>query len=223
MRKGGGKAKGASFERDVCKRLSLWITQGAREDCFWRSAMSGGRATVGRRKGKDHIRQAGDITATSPEGHVLTDKWYIECKNVKDLAITAALFNGVGTLAGFWREAVEQASHFKRMPMIIAKQNMQKTVVFVPSAHLLSPTGIAMYPRAMLGRWCLLRADIIDFDGMLKLPFQEHISSVDRPFLQPGEIAHILGAVTKKRKIKRERLPLPVDRRKVKKLKRARL
>lgn len=210
MRKGGGKAKGASFERDVCKKLSLWITQGKREDCFWRSAMSGGRATVGRRKGADHQRQAGDITATSPEGHVLTDKWYIECKNVKDLAITAALFNGIGALAKFWLEAVEQATHFKRMPMIIAKQNMQKTVVIVPSAHLINPYGTALYPKAMLGRLSILRADVLDFDGMLNLPFENRLKSVDEPFLKPGEIERILGAQTKKRKvkkkIKRERL-----------------
>jgi len=46
MRKGGGKAKGASFERDICRRLSLWVSAGKQEDVFWRSAMSGGRSTV---------------------------------------------------------------------------------------------------------------------------------------------------------------------------------
>ena len=46
MRKGGGKEKGSSFERLVCKRMSMWLSKGERDDLFWRSAMSGGRATV---------------------------------------------------------------------------------------------------------------------------------------------------------------------------------
>lgn len=28
------KAKGASFERDVCKKLSLWVSDGKREDLY---------------------------------------------------------------------------------------------------------------------------------------------------------------------------------------------
>ena len=51
MRKGGGKAKGSSFERLICKELSLWITGGEHQDVFWRSAMSGGRSTVAMKKG----------------------------------------------------------------------------------------------------------------------------------------------------------------------------
>src|SRR5215216_6431446 len=38
--------KGPQWEREVCRALSLWVTNGERVDVFWRSAMSGGRATV---------------------------------------------------------------------------------------------------------------------------------------------------------------------------------
>lgn len=212
-----GKAKGSEFEREVCKALSIWVSGGTHEDLFWRSAMSGGRATVGRKQGKNHQRHAGDISATSPEGHVLTDKWYVECKFYKDLAIQSALLKGIGKLSMFWREACEQATHYRRMPMLIAKENMSPCLVLMPTAHLITPTGVAAYPAAMLGRMAILRADVLSFEGMLKLPFRDRISSVEQPFLAPGELQRILGQrvnphnadlgqIKPKKKIKRERL-----------------
>ena len=40
--------KGSEFEREMCKCLSLWWTDSKRDDVFWRSAQSGGRAPRGR-------------------------------------------------------------------------------------------------------------------------------------------------------------------------------
>src|SRR4051794_4734956 len=108
MKKGGGKGKGSSYERYVCKVLSLWITNGEREDVFWRSAMSGGRATVQHRRGVS-VRQSGDICAVAPEGHVLTDTLYIECKHVKKLGLDSFLIKGTGPLANFWDKAQKEA------------------------------------------------------------------------------------------------------------------
>lgn len=128
----GSKAKGAAFERQICQALSLWITADKKTDCFWRSAMSGGRATVGRKRGRDHSRQAGDICAIAPEGHRLTDKYYIECKFYRDLNFGAFLF-GAGPLAAFWRKTVEEAGHYSRDPLLIARQNRGPIVLL--SAH----------------------------------------------------------------------------------------
>lgn len=129
VRHGGGKQKGASFERVVCKKLSLWVTRGAKEDCFWRSAMSGGRATVARQRGVD-VRQAGDICAVAPEGHVLTDRWFVEVKHYKRLDLAKFLI-GLGILASFWRIASEQAALHGRVPMVIARQNLFPTLILV--------------------------------------------------------------------------------------------
>ncbi len=130
MRPGGGKAKGASFEREICRKLSLWVTGGRREDCFWRSAMSGGRATVARKRGKD-VQQSGDITAVHPEGHAFLDRWYVECKHYKDLSLDAFLVKGTGPLASFWKKACDEAKHYKRSPMLICKQNGWPILVIV--------------------------------------------------------------------------------------------
>lgn len=131
MRPGGGKAKGAAFERVVCAQFSLWLTNGKRKDLFWRSAMSGGRATVHVRKGQS-IRQSGDITAVAPEGHVLTDVFFIECKHVRDLHIDRFFLEGEGQLAKFWRHARREARQHGKLPMIVAKQNGYPVIFVVP-------------------------------------------------------------------------------------------
>src|ERR1043166_5512869 len=123
-----GKAKGSGFEREVCKALSKWVSKGKRQDIFWRSAMSGGRATVQHAKGIS-IRQAGDICAVAPEGHVLTDRWFLECKHVKNLAIQSFLLYGTGALANFWKVAQQQARQHRKSPMIIARQNHLPIIV----------------------------------------------------------------------------------------------
>ena len=139
-----GKQKGSSFERKICKALSLWITDGAREDCFWRSAMSGGRATVAGRKGTDLRRQAGDITATSPEGHKLTDHFYIECKHYRSLDYDLFLF-GKGNLFKFWKVALREAQRYNKTPLLIVKQNRVQTMVLSElSCFLLGLAGVSI-------------------------------------------------------------------------------
>ena len=133
MRPGGGKSKGASFEREVCKKLSLWVSHGEREDLFWRSAMSGGRATVGARKGKDLSHQAGDICSVHSDGHKLTDAFFFECKHVKSLQLDQFLIKGTGTLAGFWTKAKQEAKRHNKIPIIIAKQNNWPVLWIGPS------------------------------------------------------------------------------------------
>ena len=128
MRKGGGQEKGADFERSICKRLSLWVSSGQHEDLFWRSAMSGGRATVAAKKGKILKHQAGDISAVSIQGHALTDQYYIECKSVSTLDIHG-LIEGRGALWSFWCTAWDEAVQYEKAPMLIAKQNRFTTIV----------------------------------------------------------------------------------------------
>lgn len=133
---GRSKQKGAAFEREVCKALSEWITRGRKSDCFWRSAMSGGRATFARKTTGDSLsRQAGDICAVSPEGHVLTDAFYIELKHVKDLHIDRML-EGIGNLHKYWVVAQAEANQYKKIPMLIAKQNMMPTLIVTPLDEL---------------------------------------------------------------------------------------
>jgi hypothetical protein len=113
MKKGGGKGKGSAFERKVCVLLSLWVTNGKKKDAFWRSSMSGGRATIHVKRG-DKNRQAGDITAVAPEGHQFTDVFFAECKHVRNLDIASFFTKGIGRLAKFWAQAKKQAAQHDR-------------------------------------------------------------------------------------------------------------
>jgi len=161
MRKGGGKGKGSSFEREICVALSKWITHGEKIDCLWRSAMSGGRATVA--KGK--VRQVGDITAVAPEGHILTDFLYIECKHLKDISFDS-LIKQNGPLLVIWQKTIVEAEKYNKHPILIFRQNHFPTVFCAGIAaieYLQIPKGEILIQS---GGLCALR-----FDRLIKIPF----------------------------------------------------
>lgn len=80
---GYGARKGAAFERTLAVLLSMWITDDERDDILWRTAMSGGRATIGRRDGKARDAQAGDLGAVDSEGEWFCNTFLIEAKCYK--------------------------------------------------------------------------------------------------------------------------------------------
>lgn len=132
MRAGGGPAKGAAFERECCRRLSLWLTDGKRDDLFWRSSMSGGRATLQHRKGKTNLAQVGDICAIDSEGEKLLLHFVsIECKFHRSLDIVLSVLQRRGRLWKFWEQTVEQADRVKRCPMLIARENRVPTLMLI--------------------------------------------------------------------------------------------
>jgi hypothetical protein len=178
MKAGGGKAKGANFEREVCVKLSRWVSQGKKTDLYWRSAMSGGRATVIHRQGGTN-RQAGDITAVATEGHTLTDKWYIECKHVRDLNIDTFIVSGRGMLADFWRTANKEAIRHGKVPMLIARQNRFPTIVVTrPDMIYTYALGNVLDPKTA-DYICLSHEyEMWLFDDLLKLKFHGRVRLV---------------------------------------------
>lgn len=136
MRPGGGHSKGAAFERAVCRDLSLWLTAGQHDDLLWRSAMSGGRATVRFKKGRASRSQAGDISPISGVGEKLTDLFLLECKHYRDLQMIG-LYLGLTTgIHKHWKETVEDAQRHKKWPMLIAKQSRTPTFVLLDQRGL---------------------------------------------------------------------------------------
>ena len=71
------KQKGNNFERDCSRMLSLWVTNGHRDDAIWRSASSGALTTVG--KGR-YLAHTGDFAATDGEAAWLFEHVIIEAK-----------------------------------------------------------------------------------------------------------------------------------------------
>lgn len=80
MKAGGGSRKGSAFEREVCVQLSLWWTQGSRDDVFWRTAGSGARAKMRSKVGKKTLQHYSDIKADDSVGELLTRLCCFELK-----------------------------------------------------------------------------------------------------------------------------------------------
>jgi hypothetical protein len=73
-------AKGSSFEREITKKLSLWYTDGKRDDIFYRTAGSGARATTRFKSGKATENSAGDIGYLDAIGKPFCDYFMLELK-----------------------------------------------------------------------------------------------------------------------------------------------
>lgn len=149
MKGAGSKAKGSDFERSVCRKLSLWMSRGLRDDLFWRSAMSGGRATVQFNKGAHNATQAGDISAIDPQGARLTNKVLIECKSYRNLHLESLFYGRPkdGILA-FWSKCIEEADRCGKRPLLIAKQNAQEPLVMYDADIFdLYPTSLVFLYR----------------------------------------------------------------------------
>lgn len=107
----GSKArKGSRFERTFAKRLSLWWTDNERDDVFWRSSNSGGRATARRKAGVSTFMQAGDIAATDPIGLPLLELITFELKRGYSTSTIAEVFDATPNhKKQQWELFVEQA------------------------------------------------------------------------------------------------------------------
>src|SRR4029077_14687206 len=131
VRAGGSKAKGSSFERDICKKLSIWASSGLREDLYWRSSMSGGRSTIQAKKGKLNLTQAGDVSSIDRIGSEFIEKFCVECKHYKTLDLIPGIIHSRGALYSFWKRLLKDAAGAKKLPILIAKQNRLPSLVLV--------------------------------------------------------------------------------------------
>lgn len=162
MMAGAGKRKGSAFEREVCKKLSLWVSNGEHEDLFWRSSLSGGRSTVAHKKGK-LVRQAGDICAVEKAGHPLTNQWYIECKFYKSIDLDSWLIKETGKLTVWWKRCKNEAHRYGKDPMLIVKQNGWPVLVVTKHNHLAHITLPVIQA-------CWYSADVYLFTDLIQKP-----------------------------------------------------
>ena len=128
---GMSKEKGSGWERSACQKLSMWVTNFQQEDVFWRSAMSGGRATVRGRKAQpaaereklNLANQVGDISAIDPAGALLMRMFVIECKFWRDMCFGHWNFNKDAGLYTEWHKVLVRAHECGKASMMLAKQN----------------------------------------------------------------------------------------------------
>lgn len=130
--------KGSSFEREVCKILSLWWSKGKRDDIFWRTSGSGARAKVRSKQKKSTFGQYGDIQATDPIGQPLIDLCTIELKRGYSKRTFADLIDKSNTAARqpyekFISQAITDSRNSKSYTWIlIVKRNGRQILILMP-------------------------------------------------------------------------------------------
>lgn len=118
-------SKGSKFEREIAKRLSIWITGNPEtEPLIWRNAGSGSVHTIGiKKRGIAQKNMAGDLIAIDPRANFLLDKISIECKNGYKSASIFSLFKDSKSdiLKKFWEQACRDAFEAEKIPWLIFK------------------------------------------------------------------------------------------------------
>lgn len=129
-------AKGAAWEREVGRLLSLWLTRGEQPDIFARNVLSGGAFTLATERGKRSARMPGDLMASHPSAFRFLEQFSIECKHLKDIGLIQYLLDprGMTPLGKIIALAKRQARHINVEYMVIAKQNRMAALVFVSGA-----------------------------------------------------------------------------------------
>jgi len=125
--------KGDSFERECCRYLSLWWTNGEDDDVLWRNRVRRTSKTPNREQ------QMGDIISTHPVSIPLIETFNIEIKTgysktragkkVKNIPwdildlIDSTKPKGAKVFTDFWAQTISDSSLSSRIPMLIFKRD----------------------------------------------------------------------------------------------------
>lgn len=137
-----GTGKGSAFEREIAKKLSLWWTEGERDDVFWRTSQSGGRATTRFKSGKSTSGSGGDLTFIDEIGKPLIDYFLIELKRgyTKDIDVLSIIDNGnnkrLPMLLQFWEQAERDRELNNRAESLVIFKRDKHQICVMFSARL---------------------------------------------------------------------------------------
>ena len=136
---GNDMGKGADYEREISKKLSLWWTQNLdepRDDIFWRTAGSGAWATTRSKKGKSTANSQGDIKALDPIGQPFLDYFSVEIKRgySSDISVLS-LMDGKGSkhaLLEFWQQAErDRIASNRQEALLIFKRDRKNPCIII--------------------------------------------------------------------------------------------
>lgn len=140
LRGGGSSSKGSEWERLFCQVLGMWWC--GRDDVFWRTGGSGGRAKTRGRAGAATYGQHGDVAATDPTGAPLIDTFTIELKrgynehtihDIVDRKADAAIQEH----EAFFAQTIESAEQAGTMGWLCVTSRVRReAMVWMPHAAL---------------------------------------------------------------------------------------
>lgn len=121
MKIGGGKGKGSSNERKLCKILSEWWTKKKKPVVFWRVGSSGAQFTLSR----GSTKMSGDIVAIEEKGTDLIDTFSIEAKWHKDFDLLELLHpeKKSNKIESWWEQCTRDANAVDKIPLLIFRRN----------------------------------------------------------------------------------------------------
>lgn len=131
-------AKGSEFERTISKQLSLWWTNGERNDVFWRTAGSGAMAKTRSKSKQSAFGQYGDVQATDPIGQSLIDLFTIELKRGYSSFTFADMLDKSPKAADqTYEKFIDQVREDQKNAgtkywMLITKRNRREALVCIP-------------------------------------------------------------------------------------------
>jgi hypothetical protein len=139
--------KGSQFERDMCRLFSRWVSGGDRDDLFWRTSQSGGRATACSRRGAALKTKGfyGDMALVGGSDHeagkLFADTVSVEFKrgynrvsiqDLLDLPKRAA----TRTFEYFLEQATHDATESGRLWLLVWKRDSRDPIVVMPHTFL---------------------------------------------------------------------------------------
>ena len=180
------KGKGSSFERECSRMLSLWWTNGKRDDAIWRSASSGALTTVG--KGR-YLAHTGDFAATDGEAELLFKHVIIEAKrgynrySVQDLLDVPEKSLAKSPVYEMVIKLIESGKTQKKHVMLLWKRDRRDLLVFtdirytnmIPYMTLLCPDSSCLIgmPWQIFSR--LVPASHFNFDPIVSATRTESV------------------------------------------------
>lgn len=158
------KAKGNSFERDVCRKLSEWLTGKTDELICWRSASSGATSTINFKLKKNKLlanKHAGDIVSIVEKGvYEKVDTFFnnhtVECKHYKEVDFYPP-FNG--SIRSFFESCIEEKGHTGKSPVLIVKGNNRKVLYF---EEVMDEDETLLYPITIRHKDMILHGMLFD-------------------------------------------------------------
>ncbi len=119
--------KGADFEREQTRKISLWLSDGKDQDLLWRSSQSGGRVTAGKVKGA----QYGDLwyQKYTKESERFLTTFCTELKFYKGIDILKAWLNDKDDFNQWWLKCVKESRLNNVHPLLIVKTNRQPVIM----------------------------------------------------------------------------------------------
>jgi hypothetical protein len=187
-------AKGSQFERDICRQLSLWWSEGKRDDVFWRTSGSGARAKTRSYKGKKTFGQNADIQATDPIGQPLIDLFSIECKRGYSNKLLSNLIDAPDSLNKelqkcFIQVLTDTKNSGSPFWLLVIKRDFGVPVVYFPQTFFIKCQSLGVIIKSVPYLVTKIKLNVLKWDetlfiyGMPLCNFLKKLRPVDVPEL----------------------------------------